>query len=128
MLEDMQLHGFSRSTQQGYVHSIAKLAKYYDKSPDLISEDELRQRFLDRTQKQKVMNESVLDIVLCRGGQSGRGGAKIESRISRRGASRDESRGPVRADCPGRQGSTAVFYHAGGRPVPRPVGRCLRSA
>jgi len=64
MLQDMQLHGFSRTTQQGYVRSIAKLAKYYHKSPDLISEDDLRQYFLDLTQKQKV-SHSTATIDLC---------------------------------------------------------------
>ncbi len=48
MLEDMQLHGFSRSTQNAYVRSIAKLAQHYHKSPDLICEDELRQYFLEQ--------------------------------------------------------------------------------
>jgi site-specific recombinase XerD len=64
MLEDMQLHGFSGGTQEGYVRSIAKLAKYYHKSPDLISEDELRQYFLNLTQKQKV-SHSTATIDLC---------------------------------------------------------------
>ena len=64
MLEDMQLHGFSRSTQQAYVRSIAKLAKHYHRSPDLISEDELRQYFLDLTQKRKV-SRSTATVDLC---------------------------------------------------------------
>jgi integrase/recombinase XerD len=64
MLEDMQLHGFSRSTQQAYVRSIAKLAKHFHKSPDLTSEDELRQYFLDLTQKKKV-SRSTATIDLC---------------------------------------------------------------
>jgi len=64
MLEDMQLHGFSRSTQKAYVRSIAKLAKYYHKSPDLITEEELRQYFLDLTQKQKV-SRSTATVDLC---------------------------------------------------------------
>jgi integrase/recombinase XerD len=64
MLEDMQLHGFSRSTQNAYVRAIAKLAKHYHKSPDLISEDELRQYFLDLTQKKKV-SRSTATVDLC---------------------------------------------------------------
>jgi len=64
MLEDMQLHGFSRSTQKAYVRSIAKLAKYYHKSPDLITEEELRQYFLDLTQEQKV-SRSTATVDLC---------------------------------------------------------------
>jgi len=64
MVEDMQLHGLSRSTQQAYVHSIVKLAKYYHKSPDLLSEEELRQYFLDLTQQQKV-SHSTATVDLC---------------------------------------------------------------
>jgi integrase/recombinase XerD len=64
MLEDMQLHGYSRRTQLAYVHSIVKLAKYYHKSPDLVSEDELRQYFLDLTQKQQV-SHSTATVDLC---------------------------------------------------------------
>lgn len=64
MLEDLQLHSFSHSTQQAYVRSIAKLATYYHKSPDLISEDELRQYFLDLTVKQKV-SRSTATVDLC---------------------------------------------------------------
>ena len=64
MVEDMQLHGFSRSTQQAYVHSIAKLAQHYHKSPDLVCEDELRQYFLELTQHQKV-SHSTATVDLC---------------------------------------------------------------
>lgn len=64
MLEDMQLHGFSRSTQQAYIRSIAKLAKYYHKSPDMISEEELRQYFLDLTVNKKV-SRSTATVDLC---------------------------------------------------------------
>jgi len=64
MVEDMQLHGFSLSTQQSYVHSIIKLAKFYHKSPDLISEDELRQYFLHLTVIQKV-SRSTATVDLC---------------------------------------------------------------
>ena len=64
MLEDMQLHALSPSTQNAYLRSIANLATYYRKSPDLISEDELRLYFLDRTQKKKV-SYSTATIDLC---------------------------------------------------------------
>jgi integrase/recombinase XerD len=64
MLEDMQLHGFSRSTQNAYVRSIAKLAKHCHKSPDLISEDELRHYFLDLTLNKKA-SHSTATVDLC---------------------------------------------------------------
>jgi len=64
MLEDMQLHGFSPSTQHAYVHSIAKLAAHYRKSPALVSEDEVRRYFLDLTLNQKV-SRSTATVALC---------------------------------------------------------------
>ena len=64
MTEDMQLHGYSPSTQEVYLGSIARLAKHYHKSPDLISEEELRQYFLDLTHTQKV-SRSTATVALC---------------------------------------------------------------
>jgi integrase/recombinase XerD len=46
MLEDMQLRGLAPKTQQAYIRAVRQLAEYYDKSPDLISEEELRLYFL----------------------------------------------------------------------------------
>lgn len=62
MLEDMQLRGFSPGTQQAYIGSIAKLAKHYHKSPDLISEEELRRYFLQRSQR---ICRSTATVDLC---------------------------------------------------------------
>ena len=46
MIEDMQLAGFSPRTQQSYVGGVRQLAKYYRRSPDQLSEEEIRQFFL----------------------------------------------------------------------------------
>jgi site-specific recombinase XerD len=46
MLEDMQLGGLAERTQQSYVRAVRQLAEYYGKSPEQISEEELRQYFL----------------------------------------------------------------------------------
>lgn len=46
MIEDMQLRGLSERTQEIYVHAVKQLAAYYQKPPDEISEQELRQYFL----------------------------------------------------------------------------------
>lgn len=43
MIEDMQLRGLKAKTQQAYIHAVKQLAEHYDKSPDRISEEELRQ-------------------------------------------------------------------------------------
>ena len=46
MIEDLQLRGMSANTQEAYLHAVRQLAQHYDKSPDRISENELRQYFL----------------------------------------------------------------------------------
>ena len=46
MIEDMQLRGMSENTQYAYVLAIKQLAEYFAKSPDQITEEELRQYFL----------------------------------------------------------------------------------
>jgi integrase/recombinase XerD len=46
MLEDMQLRGLAERTQEAYLSAVQQLALHYGKSPDLITEDELRQYFL----------------------------------------------------------------------------------
>jgi len=45
MLDDMRLHGFSERTQEAYARSVRQL-EHYGKSPDLISDEELRQYFV----------------------------------------------------------------------------------
>ena len=46
MLEDMKLRGLSESTQEAYARVVRQLATHYKKSPDQISDEELRQYFL----------------------------------------------------------------------------------
>jgi integrase/recombinase XerD len=50
MTEDLQLKGYSPATQGAYLHAVGKLARYYDKSPALMDEEELRAYFLHLTQ------------------------------------------------------------------------------
>ncbi len=45
-LEDLQLKGLSERTQECYVIHVKKLAEYYHKSPEIISEEELRKYYL----------------------------------------------------------------------------------
>jgi integrase/recombinase XerD len=44
MIECLQLRGLSEGTQEAYVQAVRQLAEHYHKSPELISEEELRQR------------------------------------------------------------------------------------
>jgi site-specific recombinase XerD len=41
MIRDMQVRNFSPLTQRSYLRSVARLAKYYNRSPDKISTDEV---------------------------------------------------------------------------------------
>jgi len=43
LIEDMKLRGFSPRTQQSYARAVSKLAEHYQKSADLVTEEELRQ-------------------------------------------------------------------------------------
>jgi len=63
-LEDMQLHGYSPKTQSCYVGAVVGLARHYGKSPDLITEEELRRYFLHLTLERKVARATAT-IALC---------------------------------------------------------------
>ena len=64
MLEDLQLKGYSPSTQDSYVRGVERLAKYYKKSPALITEEELRDYFL-YMKLEKRYARSTATITLC---------------------------------------------------------------
>ncbi len=44
--EDLKLAGYSKRTQESYIYSVSKLAQYWSKSPENISNEELRQYLL----------------------------------------------------------------------------------
>jgi site-specific recombinase XerD len=46
MIEAMQLRGLAERTQQSYLGAVRQLAVYYGTSPDLLTEEQLRQYFL----------------------------------------------------------------------------------
>src|SRR2546422_9878036 len=58
-IEDMQLHGYSPKTQSCYVGAVCGLAKHHHKSPDLISEEELRRYLLFLTLEKKVAHATA---------------------------------------------------------------------
>jgi site-specific recombinase XerD len=47
MIEDMKLAGLADRTQQVYVQAVANLAKYYRRSPEHVTEEEVRRYLLD---------------------------------------------------------------------------------
>jgi len=64
MVEDMELHGFAARTQEAYLGVVCQLARYYQKSPDTITEEELRQYFLHLVNVKKLARASIT-IALC---------------------------------------------------------------
>ena len=64
MIEDMQLHGFSPGTQKTYVRVVRQLAEYYHRSPDKISEEELRSYFL-YLKNERQLARSTCTVALC---------------------------------------------------------------
>jgi hypothetical protein len=46
MIEDMKLAGLAASTQEAYVDAVYRLAAHYRRSPDQLSEEEVRQYLL----------------------------------------------------------------------------------
>jgi site-specific recombinase XerD len=59
MIEDMQLRGLAKRTQESYVRSVRQLAEYYGKCPQEVSEEELRQYFLSMQNERQVSASTV---------------------------------------------------------------------
>jgi integrase/recombinase XerD len=64
MIEDMQLRGFSARTQECYVAAVRQLAGHYHRSPDRLTEEDLRQYFLYLANEKKVARATAT-IALC---------------------------------------------------------------
>src|SRR5215470_18389886 len=64
MIESLQLQGYSERTQECYVRAVRQLAEHYHKSPDLISEEELRQYFLF-VKNVKKYSRAASTIAIC---------------------------------------------------------------
>ena len=64
LLDDLQLHGLAAKTQDAYVRAVRQLAEYYHRSPEQISEEELRQ-YLLHLQRDRHVAASTFTIALC---------------------------------------------------------------
>jgi hypothetical protein len=51
MIEDMTLAGLAEGTQKIYIQSVRRLASHYHRSPDLLSEEEVRGYLLGLRQR-----------------------------------------------------------------------------
>ena len=64
MLEDLQLRGMSSPTQDNYLRAVRKIAEHYDKSPDELAEEELRDYFLYLKNVRKL-GRSASTLAMC---------------------------------------------------------------
>lgn len=64
MREDLQLAGYSPRTVASYIDTVRVLANYYHRSPDLITEDEIRRFFLYMINERKSSASSIT-VYLC---------------------------------------------------------------
>lgn len=64
MLEDMQLRGLSARTQEAYARAVWQLAQHYHRSPEQLSDEELRQYFLYLANEKKIARPTAT-IALC---------------------------------------------------------------
>jgi site-specific recombinase XerD len=64
MIECLQLRGLSERTQEAYTRAVRQLAEHYHKSPDLITEEELRQYFL-YIKNVKHYSRNTSTIAIC---------------------------------------------------------------
>lgn len=64
MIECLQLRGLSERTQEAYVRAVRQLAQHYHRSPDLITDEELRQYFLHIKNVKKYSRASS-PIAIC---------------------------------------------------------------
>lgn len=64
MIECLQLRGLAERTQDSYVRAVRQLAEHYHKSPDQITEAELRQYFLF-IKNVKHYSRNTMTIAIC---------------------------------------------------------------
>ena len=59
MIEEMQLRRFSSNTQESYLRSVTELAKHYNKSPDCIRNEQLKEYVLFLTNEKNLCWRSI---------------------------------------------------------------------
>ena len=64
MIEDLQLQGYSFSTQKLYITAVRQLCEHFNKSPGQITEEDLRQYFL-YGKNVKKWSRSTSTVALC---------------------------------------------------------------
>src|ERR1035437_1609146 len=64
MLEDLQLAGYSPKTIKSYIYTVWDLTRHYHRSPDLLTDEEVRQFFLHLINERKLSKSSIT-VYLC---------------------------------------------------------------
>lgn len=59
MIEEMKLRNFSPATQESYVYTVSRLAKYHKKSPDQHSQEDIRDFLVHLTVERKLSPNSL---------------------------------------------------------------------
>ncbi len=59
MIQDMRLHDLAQATQRTYLDAVKNLAQHFGRSPDQLTEDDIRQFFLHLTQTQRRAKSTV---------------------------------------------------------------------
>ena len=63
LIDEIQLRGFSSHTQDAYVRSVAGLARFYNRAPDQISDDEIKAYLLYLLREKKLAVSSLIVAV-----------------------------------------------------------------
>jgi site-specific recombinase XerD len=64
MIEDLAIRNYSKSTIEGYVRYVEKFAMYFDKSPELLGPEEIREYQVYLVKKKKV-SWAVFNMTVC---------------------------------------------------------------
>jgi len=63
MIEDMQLRNFETTTQRSYIHYVADFAKHFNRSPQDLDLEAVRQYQLHLAQERKLSPQSINTFV-----------------------------------------------------------------
>lgn len=63
MIEEMTLRNFAPTTQQSYLYSVTRLAKYYKRPPDQLGKEEIRSYLLYLTTERKLSANTMVAII-----------------------------------------------------------------
>jgi len=59
MIQDMELRDLKENTQKAYLDAVKHLARHYGRSPDLLSEEELRRYFIHLTKARRCAKSTL---------------------------------------------------------------------